>query len=88
MEAIIYDYKAAKQEVEKEHGDKIKVIGVNASTTKMWTDVIGKKLVSVQLTKQDGNYLSDSVVFNFGEERRIVSISPLDGLIIDFYEED
>lgn len=88
LEAIIYDYKTAKQEVEKEHGEKIKVIGVNASGTKMWTDVIGKKLVSVQLTKQDGNYLSDSVVFNFGEERRVVSVSPLDGLIIDFYEED
>lgn len=88
MEAIAYDYSAEKKEIEKEHGDKIKIYGVNASGTKMWTDVIGKKLVSVQLTKQDSNYLSDSVVFNFGEERRIVSISPLDGLIIDFYEED
>lgn len=88
MEAVVYDYVAAKKELENEHGDKIKIIGVNASPTKMWKDVIGKKLISVQLTKEDGNYLSDSVVFNFGEERRIVSISPLDGLIIDFYEED
>lgn len=88
LEAIQYDYTAAKKELEAEHGDKIKIVGVNASGTKMWTDVIGKKLNSIQLTKQDGNYLSDSVVFNFGEERRIVSISPLDGLIIDFYEED
>ncbi len=88
LEAINYDYVAEKKEIEKEHGDKIKVYGVNASGTKMWTDVIGKKLQTVQLTKQDGNYLSDSVVFNFGEERRIISISPLDGLIIDFYEED
>lgn len=88
LEAIDYDYTTAKKEIEKEHEGKIKVVGVNASSTKMWTDVIGKKLSSVQLTKQDGNYLNDAVVFNFGEERRIVSISPIDGLIIDFYEED
>ena len=62
--------------------------GVVASATKMWKDVIGLKLESVQLTKSDTNYLSDQVVFNFGEERRIVSVSPLDGLIIDFHEED
>ncbi len=88
LEAIVYDYVAEKKEIEKEHGGKIKVYGVVASGTKMWEDVIGKKLETVQLTKEDGNYLSDAVVFNFGEERRVVSISPLDGLIIDFYEED
>ncbi|MBP7809927.1 MAG: hypothetical protein KA163_11585 [Bacteroidia bacterium] len=88
LEAIAYDYAAEKKEIEKEHGDRIKVYGVVASGTKMWEDVIGKKLETVQLTKEDGNYLSDAVVFNFGEERRVVSISPLDGLIIDFYEED
>ena len=33
-------------------------------------------------------YLSDSVMLDFGEERRTVSISPVDGIIIDFYEED
>lgn len=88
MEVIEYDYEAEKSEIEKEHNGKIKVYGVTASGTKMWTDVIGLKLQSVQLTKEDTNYLCDSVVFNFGEERRIVSISPLDGLIIDFHEED
>lgn len=88
MEAIDYNYEAEKKEIENEHSGKIKVYGVTASGTKMWTNVIGLKLQSVQLTKEDKNYLSDSVVFNFGEERRIVSISPLDGLIIDFHEED
>lgn len=88
LEAIVYDYVGEKKEIKKEHGDKIKIMGVNASGTKMWSDVIGKKLVTVQLTKEDGNYLSDAIVFNFGEERRVVSISPLDGLIIDFYEDD
>jgi hypothetical protein len=88
MNAIIYDYPTEKKDVENEFEGKIKLQGVIASGTKMWKDVIGMKLETVQLTKEDGNYLSDSVVFNFGEERRIVSISPVDGLIIDFYEED
>ena len=88
MDAIDYNYEAERKEIEKEHEGKIKVYGVTASGTKMWTDVIGLKLQSFQLTKEDKNYLSDSVVFNFGEEKRVVSISPLDGLIIDFHEED
>lgn len=88
LEAILYDYPTEKKEVEKEFEGKIKLQGVIASATKMWKDVVGLKLQSVQLTKEDKNYLSDAVVFNFGEERRVVSVSPLDGLIIDFYEED
>ena len=88
MEAIDYHYDTDKKEIETEFDGKIKVQGVVASATKMWKDVIGLKLESVQLTKSDTNYLSDQVVFNFGEERRIVSVSPLDGLIIDFHEED
>ncbi len=88
MDAVDYNYAEEKKEIEKEFPGKIKLIGVTASATKMWTDVIGLKLESVQLTKADKNYLNDSVVFNFGEERRVVSISPLDGLIIDYHEED
>jgi hypothetical protein len=87
LEAVDYNYEAEKKAVTEEFGDKIKVFGVNASPTKMWKDVIGLTLESVQLTKENDNYLSDSIVFNFGQERRIVTINPVDGLIIDFYEE-
>lgn len=88
LEAVDYDFESEKTEIEKEFSGKIKLFAINASPTKMWKDVTGLKLNSVQITKEsEGNYLSDSVLFNFGEERRIVSISPLDGLIIDFYEE-
>ena len=52
-----------------------------------WKELEGLKLESVQLTKDGEYYLSDSVVFNFGAERRVVSISPADGLIIDFFED-
>jgi hypothetical protein len=87
LEAVDFDYEAEKKAVEEEFEGKIKLYGVNASNTKMWKDVIGSKLLSVKLTKEENNYLSDSVMLDFGAERRTVSISPLDGLIIDFYEE-
>lgn len=87
LDVTHFDYEAEKAELEKEFGDKIKVFRLNASSTKMWKDVIGKKLVSVQLTKDGEHYLSDSVLVNFGDEKRTISVSPLDGLVIDFYEE-
>ncbi|MGZ3883046.1 MAG: hypothetical protein ACXVPQ_12295 [Bacteroidia bacterium] len=88
LDAVEFDYEKEKQEVEKEFEGKIRIFGVDASSTKMWQDVIGKQLVSVQLTKENSNYLSDSVLLDFGTEKRTVSVSPLDGLIIDFWEED
>jgi len=87
LEAIDFNFEAEKRELEKEYQGKIKLFAINASPTKMWTDVIGKKLEAIQLTKEGDNYLSDSVLLNFGEEKRTVSVSPLDGLIIDFFEE-
>jgi hypothetical protein len=45
-------------------------------------------LKKVRVTRDDGNYLADSIVLDFGEELREISIAPLDGLIIDYYEED
>ena len=88
LEAIDYDFENEKAELEKEFAGKIKLFAVNASSTKMWKDVLGKKLESIQITKEaDASYLSDSVLLNFGDEKRTIGISPLDGLIIDFYEE-
>ena len=88
LDVIDFNFEGEKKEIEIEYGGKIKLFAVNASPTKMWEDVIGKKLIAVQLTKENDNYLCDSILLNFGEERRIVSASPLDGLVIDFYEED
>lgn len=88
LEAVEYDYETEKSELEKEFGNKIKIFAVNASSTKMWKDLTGCKLESIQITKEgEGSYLSDSVLLNFGNEKRSIGISPLDGLIIDFYEE-
>lgn len=88
LEVVDYNFEQEKAELAKEFGGKIKLFAVNATPTKMWKDVEGLKLDSIQITKEgSSSYLSDSVLFNFGTERRTVSISPLDGIIIDFYEE-
>lgn len=87
LDVGLFDYEAEKAELEKEFEGRIRIFRINASTTKMWNDVIGKKLHAVQLTKEGDKYLSDSVMMDFGDEKRTISISPLDGLIIDFYEE-
>jgi hypothetical protein len=54
----------------------------------MWEAVPGQKLQSIQITKEGDYYKADSIMLNFGEEKRTISIGPLDGLIIDYYEED
>jgi hypothetical protein len=88
LDVIDYNPQQVAKELREEFNGKIKLFAINASTTEMWKDVIGKTLEHVRVTKQNDYYLADSVMLNFGEEKRTVSIGPLDGLIIDYYEED
>lgn len=88
LDAVSFDLKQISLELEEEFEGKIKVFALNASSTKMWEDVIGKQLETIQISKENDYYKADSVLLNFGKEKRIISISPLDGLIIDYYEED
>jgi hypothetical protein len=87
LEAIHFVYKTVAQELENEFEGKIKLFAIDASTTKMWEDVIGKTLILVRTTKESDYYKADSVMLDFGEERREIMISPDDGLIIDYYED-
>jgi hypothetical protein len=87
LDAIDFDYVAASAELAKEFGDTIRLFAVDASATTMWKPVIGQKLKAVQLTKKGEHYLADSLVLDFGEERREVKAGPLDGLVIDYFEE-
>jgi len=87
LDAFEFDYIKSAKEIEKEFDGKIKLFAVNASATKMWEDVIGKTLLAVRVSKSNDNYKADSVVLDFGDEKREVTISPLDGLVIDYYEE-
>lgn len=82
------DMQKTAAEVKNEFDGKIKIFVLDASTTSMWQDLIGKKLSAVQLTKESDYYKADSAVFNFNGEMRVVSIHPLDGLVIDYFEAD
>ena len=87
LDAIAFDYATTAAQLEKEFHGKIKIFAVDASGTKMWSEVIGKTLHSVRIIKEGDYHKAGSVLFDFGTEKRIISISPLDGLIIDYYEE-
>jgi hypothetical protein len=87
LDAFEFDYQKSSKEIETEFDGKIKLFAVNASATKMWEDVIGKTLLAVRVSKSNENYKADAVILDFGEEKREITISPLDGLVIDYYEE-
>jgi hypothetical protein len=87
LDAIVFNYKQTAVEMEAEFDGKIKLLAIDASSTKMWQDVIGKKLIAVQLTKESDYYRADSVMLAFEEEKRVIFVNPLDGIIIDYYEE-
>lgn len=87
LDAIDFNYKETAVALHKEFEGKIKLFALNASSTEMWEAVIGQKLLSVQITRQDEFYKADSLMLNFGEEKRLITINLLDGLIIDYYEE-
>ncbi|MDI9340057.1 MAG: hypothetical protein QM534_05735 [Sediminibacterium sp.] len=82
-----YSLKEENELLNNEFKGKIKIFGLDASSTKMWQDVIGKTLIHIRLTKEDGLYLNDSVLLDFETEPRTLAISPMDGLVIDYYEE-
>jgi hypothetical protein len=86
LDAIEFDYKTTAIALHKEYEGKIKLFTVDASSTTMWEDVIGKTLKKVRITKDGDYYKADSVVLDFDVEKREISIAPLDGLIIDYYE--
>ena len=88
LDVIHFDYKKTAVDLEKEFAGKIRLYAVNASTTKMWEDVIGQQLESVKVVKEGEYHKAGSLLMVFEKEKRIVSISPLDGLVIDYYEED
>jgi hypothetical protein len=87
LEVVNFNYDESTADLKKEFGDKIRMYSVDASATKMWQDVVGKVLIHVRLTKEDGKYMSDTIVLDFGEEKREIKAAPLDGVIIDYYEE-
>jgi len=82
-----FNFEEEKNQLKQEFGDKIRIIPIDASTTKMWTDVVGETIEAIQLSKDGENYLNDALILSFGIEKRTIGISPSDGLIIDYWED-
>ncbi|MGZ5190317.1 MAG: hypothetical protein ACXWCZ_04810 [Flavisolibacter sp.] len=82
-----FNFEEEKAQLKQEFGDKIKMIPIDASTTKMWADVIGETIEAFELSKEDSQFLNDALIISFGIEKRSIGISPNDGLIIDYWEE-
>ena len=82
-----FNFEAEKAQLKQEFGDKIKMIPIDASTTKMWADVIGQTIEAFELSREDEQFLNDALIINFGSEKRSIGISPNDGLIIDYWED-
>ncbi len=82
-----FKFEDEKAALKGEFGDKIKIIPIDASTTKMWVDVIGGTIEAFELSKEDEQFLNDALIISFGLEKRSIGISPADGLIIDYWEE-
>jgi hypothetical protein len=82
-----FNFEEEKNQLKEEFGDKIKIIPIDASSTKMWADMIGETLEAIELSREDEDYLNDALILNFGIEKRTINLSPNDGLIIDYWEE-
>ena len=82
-----FNFEDEKANLKLEFGDKIKIIPIDASTTKMWKDVVGESIEAFELSKEDSQFLNDALIISFGIEKRSIGISPADGLIIDYWEE-
>ena len=82
-----FNFEEEKAQLKLEFGDKIKMIPIDASTTKMWVDAIGKTIEAFELSREDEQFLNDALIINFGTEKRSIGISPNDGLIIDYWED-
>ncbi|HQQ95263.1 MAG TPA: hypothetical protein PLQ93_11955 [Bacteroidia bacterium] len=87
LDAVDFDFDLSARQLETEFDGKIKLYAIDASGTKMWSEVIGKTLKAVKLSRDNDHYKADSIVLDFDTERREISIGPLDGLVIDYYED-
>jgi hypothetical protein len=86
LDVINYDFEIARTALQNEFGGRIRLFAVDASGTTIWKDTIGKNIAGIRLTKEGESYIADSLVLDFGEEKREIAVSPLDGLIVDIFE--
>ncbi len=82
-----FDPAAEALRLDKEFQGRIILKPHNSSKDKFWNDVVGQVIEAVQLSSEGDTYLADAIVLNFGTEKRLIGISPEEGILIDFFEE-
>ncbi len=85
-----YNFEKQKETIEKTFPGKLKIFKVSTEKTEMWKNIINTKLTKVKLNidKEANKYLSDEFIFEFeNKEMRLIQVHPLDGIILDYYEE-
>ncbi len=88
LKSINLNYEQQKEYLQKEFSGKINLYKIDASSTKMWQDVINHPLSGVKMTPHGKFYLADELIFKFkNDEMRSVRVHPTDGIILDYYEE-
>src|SRR4051812_41772192 len=51
LDVLDFDYEETAEALKTEFGGKIRLFAVDASSTKMWEDVIGKELHAIKISK-------------------------------------
>lgn len=69
-----FEFDEEKKRLHDEFGDKIKLIPIDASGTKMWTDVINQSLEAIELSRDGEEYMNDALILNFGIERELLAL--------------
>lgn len=87
LDAVDFEYDPNNHPIPEEYRQKIKFVSVDASSTTIWKDIIGKNLKAVKLTKDQEYYKSDALVLDFDSEKREIMVGMEDGLIIDYFED-
>ncbi|MFN5183460.1 MAG: hypothetical protein ACK5D5_10625 [Bacteroidota bacterium] len=82
-----FDFELQSIKFKNEFEGKIILKEYNANNDKFWKDITGNEIRSVQLSKDGNEYLADALILDFGAEKRLIGVSPEEGLIIDYHEE-
>jgi hypothetical protein len=81
------DFSEEQKRLEKEFEGKVTIESRNASKHKVWKDCIGQEMTP-SLVKVDGKVLNDSLVLKFPEADAVIIFLGLEGLEVDYYEDD
>ena len=82
-----FDFETENTMLKKEFEGKIVLKAHSANEDKFWKEVLNGEIKHIQLSKESEQYLSDAIILDFGQEKRLIAVSPEEGIIIDFFED-